>query len=210
MQAATNQFEAGFHKARLACRFAGLIFGLLAISAGNPAVAAKVGGVTLDESMVHEDTSLVLNGAGLRKKLFFKLYVGSLYVEDAMAGGEAATLVEADAPMLIQLNILSELLTRDKMVSALNEGFNKSTGGNVAPIQEQIDVMIDAFDQPILPGDTYVIAYHPDTGTSLLRAGETMATVPGLPFKQALFGIWLSESPAQASLKKAMLAGNGK
>jgi len=29
--------------------------------------------------------------------------------------------------------------------------------------------------------------------------------VPGLAFKQALFGIWLSDDPVQDSLKEAML-----
>jgi len=208
INAATAPLHSGWIKAHRACRYVLLILGLLAISAGNPAVAAKVAGISLDESIVHEGDELVLNGAGLRKRLFFKLYVGSLYVQNELAGADAQSLIEADAPMLIQLNILSELLTRDKMVDALNEGFSKSTGGNVAPIQAQIDEMINAFDQSIRPGETYRLAYHPDTGTSLLRGGETIATVTGLPFKQALFGIWLSDSPAQASLKKAMLAGN--
>ena len=207
MRATADRFHSCDYRVAFACRCIVLMFGLLAINAGNPAVAAKVAGVTLDESIVHENDTLVLNGAGLRKRLFFKLYVGSLYLEESLslAGQNAQLLVEADAPMLIQLNILSDLLTRDKMINALNEGFKKSTGGNLAPIQDQIDMMIEAFDQPIRPGEVYQIAYHPDRGTSVLRAEQTLATSPGLPFKQAVFGIWLSDSPAQASLKSAML-----
>ena len=204
MHAATERLYSCRHGIRPAWQCMALLLGMLAISAGNPAVAAKVAGVTLDESIRHDGTTLVLNGAGLRKKLFFKLYVGSLYLEESMAGQDAQALVQADAPMLIQLNILSDLLTRDKMIDALNEGFKKSTGDNVAPIQAQIDMMIDAFDQPIRPGEVYQIAYHPEKGTSVLRAEQVLATSTGLPFKQAVFGIWLSDKPAQASLKNAM------
>lgn len=205
MLKATDRFISNNLRVGPACRLIALLVGLFVISANNPAMAAKVAGVTLDESVMHENDTLVLNGAGLRKKLFFKLYVGSLYLEESMAGADAQQLVEADAPMMIQLNILSDLLTRDKMVDALNEGFKKSTGDNLSPIQAQIDQMINTFDQPIRPDHTYQIAYDPVNGTSLIRNDQKLSTIPGLPFKQAVFGIWLSDNPAQLSLKNAML-----
>lgn len=167
--------------------------------------AKKVGKVELAENLSVEDITLTLNGAGIRKKLFIKLYVGSLYVEESLKGSDADAIIQADNPMLIKLDIISELLTRDKMIKALNEGFSKSTNGNTAPIQEQISAMIDAMSQPIRPGDVYQVIYTPQAGTRLTIGDETLATIEGLPFKQALFGIWLSASPAQKSLKDAML-----
>jgi hypothetical protein len=35
--------------------------------------------------------------------------------------------------------------------------------------------------------------------------GLTVGTIPGLPFKRALFAIWLGDKPADRSLKQAML-----
>ncbi len=168
--------------------------------------SSKVGGVTLEDNLSAGDNiSLAYNGAGIRKKLFLKLYVGSLYLDNKLKGANAAAIIEADAPMLIQLNILSELLTRDKMIKALNDGFSKATGSNTAPIQNEITSMIDALDEPIRPGDTYQLQYTPSSGTSIIRRDETLVVIPGLPFKQALFGIWLSDTPVQGSLKGAML-----
>ncbi|MFK7862508.1 MAG: chalcone isomerase family protein [Granulosicoccus sp.] len=167
--------------------------------------AEKIAGVSLEDNLTAGDTEYVLNGAGVRKKLFFKLYVGSLYIDNTLKGADADAIVQADAPMLIQLNILSDLLTRDKLVKALNEGFDKSTGGNTAPVQSQIDTMMGSMNEAIKPGDVYQIVYTPEAGTSVVSGDQTIATMDGLPFKQAIFGIWLSDSPAQDSLKKAML-----
>ena len=46
--------------------------------ASAPALAAEVAGVKLDDKMSVGGQELVLNGAGIRTKAFFKVYVGSL------------------------------------------------------------------------------------------------------------------------------------
>ena len=176
----------------------------LALIAG-PLQAAKVGGITLDESITVGSTETLYNGAGLRKKLFIKLYVGSLYLTTPST--DANAIVDADEAMAIRLNILSDLLTRDKLLSALKEGFDKSTGGNTAPIQPQIDQMIALMQDKVSPGDTLTLAYEPGVGTHVMRDGKELDVIEGLPFKKALFGIWLSDKPAQKSLKTDMLGG---
>ncbi len=179
---------------------------LVTLLALQPAMAStKVGGVTLEQTISVGDTPLSYNGAGIRKKLFFKLYVSSLYLTDALNGAGAADILEADETMLIQLNILSDLLTRDKMIKAMKDGFKKSTGSNTAPIENEITTMIDSLSQPIRPGDVYQIYYTSASGTQIILDGETIATIPGMPFKKAIFGIWLSDSPVQRTLKGAML-----
>ena len=103
---------------------AGLVL-LLTLACAGLASAATVSGVDLAEEVAINDTSLSLNGAGLRKKFFIKLYVGSLYLDSSLAGADADAIVQADAPMLIQLDILSNLLTREKLIEALDEGFSQ-------------------------------------------------------------------------------------
>ena len=92
------------------------------------------------------------------------------------------------------------------MESALMEGFNNSTGGNIAPIKPQIDQLISsAFKDKISKGDIFDLAYIPGNGTLVLKNGKSMTVLAGLPIKKALFGIWLSAKPAQASLKNELL-----
>ena len=45
-----------------------------------PAYALDVAGVKLDDSAKVGDASLPLNGAGLRTRMFIKVYVGALYL----------------------------------------------------------------------------------------------------------------------------------
>lgn len=176
-----------------------LLMGLLCL----PVHAAKVGGVTLDDSLTIGEQATTYNGAGIRKKLFIKLYVGSLYLASPTA--DAAHIIDADEAMAIRLDILSDLLTRKKLVKALDEGFENSTGGNTQAIQARIDKMLGFMQEKIVPGHRYTLAYEPGVGTHISRNGEALTVIEGLDFKQALFGIWLSDKPAQGSLKAAML-----
>lgn len=183
------------------------VIGALVLSSlllAGSAHAAKVAGVTLDDSMMVGEQSIALSGAGIRKKLFIKLYVGSLYTAET---GPASDIVAADAPMAIRLNLISNLLTRDKMVDALMDGFAKSTGGDLAPIQAGIDQLVAVLPEKFESGTNMALAYEPGVGTHLMEGSESISVIEGLPFKQALFGIWLSDKPAQESLKKAMLGG---
>lgn len=171
--------------------------------AHSPAQAARVAGVELGDNITIGEQALALNGAGIRKKLFIKLYVGSLYLASPV--DEAARIIEADEAMAIRLNILSDLLTRKKLLDALETGFEQSTGGNTQAIQAQIDQMIGIMQDKVKPGDQYTLYYKPDSGTHISRNGSELSIIEGLAFKQALFGIWLSDKPAQASLKASML-----
>lgn len=170
---------------------------------GTQVQAAKVAGVNVPDTAEVGDQTLALRGAGVRKRLFLKLYVAALY--GGPAGADGPTASAANEPMMIRLAIRSDLVTSRKMIDALKEGFEKSTGGNTAPVQEGIDTMLAAMPDDIDPGDVYDLIYVPDTGSSLVSDGKTLAEVEGLPFKEALFGIWLSDDPVQSDLRKAML-----
>ena len=60
------------------------------------AQAAEVGGVKLDDKVNVGGQELVLNGAGVRTRAIFKVYVGSLYVP-AKANTRAAVLAKGRA-----------------------------------------------------------------------------------------------------------------
>ena len=72
---------------------------------------------------------------------------------------------------------------------------------------EQIDQMMDLMQGKIGTKDQYTLSYKPASGTHVLKNGEEVGAIEGLEFKKALFGIWLSDKPAQNSLKAGMLGG---
>jgi hypothetical protein len=182
-------------------QFAAILFTVLVITA--PGNSEEIGGINMPESLQTGQTQLMLNGAGIRTKLFFDIYVGGLYLKEKSHDPQA--IVEADEPMAIRLHVVSSMLTSKKMEKATREGFEKATGGNIEPIKFQIDEFCSVFKKEIKEDDRYDLIYVPGKGVEVHINGEYTSVTEGLAFKQALFGIWLSDKPAQKSLKKSML-----
>lgn len=181
----------------------GIAYLMLAATLSAPALALTVGGVDVPDTYTANSTELQLNGAGTRSKFFIDLYVGSLYVPKAQHDGNA--VVDADEPQAITLHITSDMITSDRMTEATMEGFEASTGGDMAPIQSEIDQFMSVFKEEIKEGDVFDLVYVPGEGVKVFKNSEQKGTVGDLEFKKALFGIWLSDEPAQKSLKKKML-----
>ena len=176
----------------------------LTLALAPMAEAKKVADVEIPDTLTAEGTQLNLNGAGVRTKWFMDIYVGGLYL--AQPSHDAANIVKADEPMAIKLHMVSGMVTSDKMKSSTMEGFENATGGNMAPIKPQIDKFISVFDEEIKQGDEFDLVYVPSKGVEIFKNGDLKDTVDGgMEFKKALFGIWLSDKPAQENLKKSML-----
>ena len=159
----------------------------------------------IPNTMEYQGTKLTLNGHGSRVKMFMKVYENSLYLESTNTNAEE--IINDDAPMAIRIDVTSSLVTVDAMKNALNEGLEKSTGDNVAPIQKEIDQLTSTFNSAVSNGDYYEFIYLPDAGTNVLKNSEYIDTIQGIEFKKAFFGIWISKNPIQKNLKKAMLGG---
>lgn len=97
------------------------------------------------------------------------------------------------------------MITSDRMTEATLEGFEASTNGDMASIQSDIDQFMAVFKEEIKEGDVFDLVYVPGEGVKVRKNNEDKGIVGGLEFKKALFGIWLSDEPAQNSLKKKML-----
>ncbi|MCU4188223.1 chalcone isomerase family protein [Flavobacterium sp. HXWNR29] len=162
-----------------------------------------VSGVKVDEKLSLEGQSLVLNGAGTREKMWIDLYVGSLYLPKKSSS--AKDIMDSKDAGAIKLNIISGMITSDKMISAINEGFENSTGKKTAPLKAKIDKFKGFFKEEIKKGDVFIIMNVPNEGVVVFKNGVKKGTIEGHDFKKALFGIWLCDKPADADLKSAML-----
>jgi len=155
-----------------------------------------------DELSINDDT-FVLNGGGLREKLgFLDLYVGGLYLY--ANSSDANQIVISGNSMAIRIVIASRLVSRERFIEALEEGFKNTTVGKYSSMQ--IESFKKYLSDPFEPGDEIILAYtSTEERTYLYKNTEVRGEFSGLPFKQALFGIWLGEKPAQESLKQEML-----
>lgn len=162
-----------------------------------------VSGVKVDAKLALDGQNLVLNGAGTREKMWIDLYVGSLYLPKKSSS--AKDIMDSKDAAAIKLNIISGMITSDKMISAINEGFENSTNKNTAALKAKIDKFKGFFKDEIKKGDVFIIMNVPSEGVVVYKNGVKKGTIDGHDFKKALFGIWLCDKPADKDLKDGML-----
>jgi len=169
--------------------------------------AAEVEGVNLADKVQVSGTELTLNGAGVRTRFFFRVYVGALYLQ-SKAGSMDTVLGDAGAKR-IAMHMLRDL-DADQLFSALNDGLNKNHTpdqlARLAPQLKQLEGIFNAV-KAAKSGDVILLDYLPGAGTRVTVRGDDKGTIAGEEFNRALLRIWLGEQPADASLKKAMLGG---
>ena len=165
--------------------------------------ALEIGGVALPETLDAGGKTLVLNGAGLRKKFFFKIYAGALYLPEKES--DPGKIVPADETMAVRMHFIYDGVSAEKLIETWNEGFEKTTGGQPGPLSDRIAAFNGLFTGEAGEGDVYDIVYIPSEGVRVIMNGRAVGTVKGLDFKTALFAIWLGEDPADDGLKEEML-----
>jgi len=169
------------------------------------ATAAEVGGVKLDDKMTVGGQELVLNGAGVRTRAVFKVYVGSLYLP---AKANSLPGVLAKGPRRVQMNLLRNL-SGDQLVDALLDGLKANNSeAELAAVKPQTDQLVTIMKTigDAKEGDVVAMDFV-EGGTRVLHNGQAKGTIAGEPFNQALMKIWLGDKPIQADLKRAMLGG---
>ncbi len=169
------------------------------------AAAVDVEGVRLDDKASVGGRELVLNGAGLRKRAIFKVYVGSLYVPEKAATAQA---VLAKGPRRIQLNVLRNL-SSDQLIDALVDGLKENTTAaemeSLAVPTGEMAAIMKAFGGAKEGG--VVTLDFVDGATKIGLNGEVRGSIDGEAFNRALTKIWIGDHPVQEDLKKAMLGG---
>lgn len=167
--------------------------------------AAEVAGVKLADSIHLGSHELLLNGAGLRTKFFFKVYVAALYLGEKTHVAEVA--LNQSGEKRIALHVLRELSDEQ-----LLDAFNKVMVANHTPaemraLEPQLKELTAIFHavKTIKEGDVVALDYLPDSGTQINVNGVLRGNIAGAVFNRALFKIWLGDKPAQPDLKQKML-----
>ena len=167
--------------------------------------AVEVAGVKLADSVNVGSQDLVLNGAGLRTKFFFKVYVAALYVQVKQTS-ESAVIADEN-PQRIALYMLRDLSEKRFMDATLEAIEANHTKAEMAMMNDQIKQMSDIFHlvEDLHSGDVITIDYLPSIGTEISVNGVTYGTIVGEMFHRALLKIWLGSHPVQADLKAELL-----
>ena len=175
----------------------------LALALASAAPAAELAGVKMPDTDTVEGKTLKLNGLGLRKKAFFKVYVAGLYLETPSR--DPAAVLASNEVKSMRLHILRGL--KGKQVSdAIAEGFERNSRSELPKLQSRLD-KLSAMIPDVEEGDQIVLTWVPDKGTKVTVRGTDRGMIEGRDFADALFAVWLGPEPVQEDLKKALLGG---
>lgn len=166
----------------------------------------EISGVKVEDSFVVAGTKLQLNGAGIRYKGPFKVYVGDLYATKKVKSLDE--LLAAPGPKRLTMTFLREI-EAGPFGKLLTRGVEDNTPKNeMAKLIPGLIRMSDIFtvNKVLLPNDVITLDWIPGTGMVVTAKGK----VQGEPFTEpefykAIMGIWLGPSPADWKLKDAML-----
>jgi len=170
-----------------------------------PAWAVEVEGVNIPNQVVLEGTTLSLNGAGMRTKFFFDIYVGALYL--AMPTSRVKAVLEKPSPARVSMDIVYGEVGKEKLTKGWTAGFKKNQSRVAyAALEERLHAFNRMFSD-MHKGDQLVFDFLSNGATKVAIKGRDVGSVMGLDFQQALLSVWLGDKPADSNLKRAMLKG---
>ena len=175
-----------------------VVAALLAPLAG----AGTLADVTMPDEVTVGDATLHLNGMGLRKKLWIKVYVGGLYVTDTST--DPATLLAEPGPYRMTMRFLTNKATKGKMDSAWDEGFEANSKDSFDALRARVE-HFKTFFGDMKDGDVVEMTYDPATGTSVTINGTSKGSIDGQDFATALLKVWIGDTPPTDDFKDGVL-----
>ncbi|HJW95328.1 MAG TPA: chalcone isomerase family protein [Thermoanaerobaculia bacterium] len=164
---------------------------LLAFAFALPLIAATLADVNLENSVSVNNQTLVLNGLGLRKKFFIKVYVGGLYLP--AKNKDAAAILATDASRRMVMHFLYSV-SKDQMCDAWSEGLEDNTPNASAEVKGSFKTLCTMMEA-IPKGNRLVLTYVPGTGTTVEVNGKNKGTLPGKASADAMLATWLGPKP---------------
>lgn len=184
-----------------------LALGGLLIAAGAMA-AVDIDGVKLEDTVDVGGAKLQLNGAGIRTKVIFKVYVAGMYLPQKTS--TAQDVIGGAGPKRIALTFMRNLEGSD-MSKAFVEGIEANTpAGDMAKLQPNIARVnaLFAAHKELKKGESVLIDLIPGTGVVFTINGKAEPDpIKDTEFYASLMRIWFGEKPADGKLKAAMLGG---
>lgn len=170
----------------------------LALALTGPAFAGKLEGVTLPDSIQVSGQTLVLNGMGLREKVFIDVYVAGLYLPKKTKSAREA--INSDVPKRIEM-VMMRSVGKDKLADTMKESISKAGSKAVAAQAGTLAGWMEDTDE----GDRIVLEYVPGKGTAVRVKGKDKGSIPGAEFMKAVWGIYLGPNPPTDDLKDGLL-----
>ncbi len=183
-------------------------FALAAAACSATAQPVEVEGVKFDPTAQVGGQTLQLNGAGLRTRVFFKVYAAGLYVPQKE--NSAAALLAQKGPRRVEIHMLRNV-DADSFAEALMEGLKANhSEAQLAAWKSRIEALQANMKEigEARKGDVIFFEFTPEAGTRIVVNGQAKgAPIAGDDFFTAVLRVWIGDKPADAALKKGLVGG---
>jgi hypothetical protein len=180
---------------------------LLILSVACAAGAAEVEGVKIDDKTRVGNADLTLNGAGLRKRVFFKVYTIGLYLPQKSA--TPAAILQSSGSKRVAIHMLRDV-GADTFTEALADGIRANHSDAEAqalePRVKQLGAVIAEIKEA-KKGMAIALDWNGKATQVVINGKPAGQPIDGEDFYRALLRIWIGEKPVQDDLKKALLGG---
>jgi hypothetical protein len=202
---------------------------VLAVAPGARAerVAEPATGVQFDARKSVDGRNYTLIGAGVRKKVFAKVYAMGLYVEDVdgkrafpslatKAGGtDKAKLTEGDrAQSFVMWGAFNKIavlhFVRDvdagKIRGAFEEGLTDELAAKApADVREATQAFLNLIDKDAKSGDEIVLHTAPDGMVDISIGGDNKGSVQNVKLARKIWAVWLGARPISKDLRQDLV-----
>ncbi len=177
---------------------------LAATSLPASARGMSLAGVTLPETVDLAGNSLILNGIGLRKKFFIKVYVGGLYL--GARESSAARAIGTDGPRRMVMQFLFGV-SKEQLCDAWKEGLEDNTPNAPPEVKKGFDSLC-GWMEAIEKGNQIVLTYLPEQGTTVEVNGKVKGILPGKATADAILNTWIGPKPGPGNDFKTAVLGH--
>lgn len=178
--------------------FAAVVLSLL-FAGQSPAL--EVAGIQLDQAVIVQGQPLKLNGYGIRKKFFVKVYIGSLYASKRLP--TAAEAFQDSGGKLIRMNFLHSKVEKEKIIDAFSEGLANNSPGLIG--SPEVNKFLSLFTIDFKRGDVVDLILGADGSVSASHNGKLLGGISSARLARGVLAIYLGDKPADDALKKGML-----
>jgi hypothetical protein len=180
---------------------------VISSSLSSHASAIEVAGVKLDDNQQVANTDLKLNGAGIRYKAIFKVYVAGLYLKEKKT--TVPEILSLAGPKRVTLVMLRGLSNEDfarGFMTGIQQNTEKAEKAKLIAQFVRFGEMFASVPE-LKKGDLMICDWLPGVGTVMTLNGKQMGEpFQDVAFYNAILRIWLGEKPVDNGLKKAMMA----
>ena len=165
--------------------------------------SVEIEGVNIPKVIKLDNEFLTLNGAGIRTKFFFNIYIGSLYLKDKESNIDE--ILSDTQAKRISLHFLYKEVSKEKLTNGWIDGFKNNNNEIIfKSLKERLNKFNSYFDTTH-KGDIVILDFLSNKKTRITINTKDKGEIMGNDFQVALLKVWFGDDPADYNLKEAML-----